>query len=235
MKLTFVDGDKRLRILKLVVLVLAGFALLTVAFTVTLRWQVQRSYREKVYASAQDVAIDGEARVGIVFGAGVWRNGEPSPVLYDRVATAAELYHAGRVQKLLLTGDNRFVNYNEPQVMRRTALAMGVPDEALVLDYAGRSTYDSCYRAREIFGVGRAALITQRFHLDRALYLCDELGVDGIGVAADRRAYGQAAQMRWSLREIPAILRAWLDLHIIHPQPILGEKTSIRIEAAPIR
>ncbi|MBA2341518.1 MAG: YdcF family protein [Pyrinomonadaceae bacterium] len=221
--------------LKLVVLVLAGFALLTVAFTVTLRWQVQRSYREKVYASAQDVAIDGEARVGIVFGAGVWRNGEPSPVLYDRVATAAELYHAGRVQKLLLTGDNRFVNYNEPQVMRRTALAMGVPDEALVLDYAGRSTYDSCYRAREIFGVGRAALITQRFHLDRALYLCDELGVDGIGVAADRRAYGQAAQMRWSLREIPAILRAWLDLHIIHPQPILGEKTSIRIEAAPIR
>ncbi len=113
------------------------------------------------------------------------------PALYDRVATAVDLYQRGLVNKLLLTGDNRFVNYNEPEAMRRTAVKLGVPDEDLVLDYAGRRTYDSCYRAREIFGVNRAILVTQAFHLDRALYLCDAFGIDSVGVVADRRNYTQ--------------------------------------------
>ena len=138
--------------------------------------------------------------MAIVFGAGITADGRPMPALADRVWTAVELYNAGKVEKLLMTGDNRFVDYNEPQAMKEYALARGVSDEDIVLDYAGRRTYDSCYRARHIFGVREAVLITQHFHLDRALYICDKLGIDAVGVAADRRPY--AAIRYWWWREL---------------------------------
>ena len=150
------------------------------------------------------------------------RSGEPTPALYDRIATAADLYQRGLVSKLLLTGDNRSVYYNEPEAMRRTAVRMGVPDEDLVLDYAGRRTYDSCYRAREIFGVQRAIVVTQAFHLDRALYLCDSFGIDSIGIAADRRSYTASSQTWWSIREAAATMLAWLDVNVTRPTPVLG-------------
>jgi len=79
-----------------------------------------------------------------------------------------------------MSGDNRFVEYNEPEAMRQVALSLGVPDQDIVLDYAGRRTYDSCYRAKEIFGVREAILVTQKFHLARALFLCNALGLDGV-------------------------------------------------------
>ena len=99
-----------------------------------------------------------------------------SAILYDRVAAAADLYRAGIVQKLLLSGDNRTFDYNEPGARRRTALTLGVADADITLDYAGRSTYDTCYRAHAIFGLNEAILVTQRFHLSRAITLCDALG-----------------------------------------------------------
>ena len=111
--------------------------------------------------------------------------------------------------------------------MRQTALQLGMPDDALVLDYAGRRTYDSCYRARDIFGLNRAILVTQAFHLDRALYLCNSLGVDSIGVTADRRIYAASSMAWWSMREAAANVEAWLDLNITHPLPILGDKLPI--------
>ncbi len=166
-------------------------------------------------------------RVAIVFGAGLTQSGEPTPALYDRVATAAELYQRGLVTRLLLTGDNRRADYNEPEAMRRTALRLGVPADALVLDYAGRRTYDSCYRAHEIFGVNHAILVTQAFHLERALYLCQALGIDSWGLAADRRDYSADAQTWWSIREAAATLAAWLDVNVIKPVPVLGEKLPI--------
>ena len=145
--------------------------------------------------------------VAIVFGALVWPGGRPSDMLTDRVRAAAELYHAGRVHKLLLSGDNRFVNYNEPLAMKEVALAEGVPEEDLVLDYAGRRTYDTCYRARHIFGVEQAVLVTQEFHLDRALFTCQNLGLDTIGFSADLQPYWPTR--RSMLREIPATALAW--------------------------
>ena len=182
---------------------------------------------DRVYANAEAVPAEAEPRVAIVLGAGLARGGRPSAVLYDRIATAVDLYRAGRVDKLLLTGDNRFVEYNEPEVMRETAREMGVPDADLVLDYAGRRTYDSCYRARAIFEVRRAIVVTQQFHLDRALYLCKAMEIDAIGVTADRRQYPASAAAWWSLREIPASASAWLDVNILHPEPVLGEKMPI--------
>lgn len=184
-------------------------------------------YEDRIYPRAEDVPAEGEPRVALVFGAGLAPGRQASPVLYDRVATAVDLYRAGRVRKLLLSGDNRFVEYNEPEVMRETARSLGVPDHDIVLDYAGRRTYDSCYRARDIFEVSRAVVVTQAFHLDRALYLCDAMGIDAIGVDADRRPYGDEAEAWWSLREVPATASAWLDVNVLHPTPVLGEKMPI--------
>jgi SanA protein len=166
-------------------------------------------------------------RVAIVFGAGLRRDGTPMPVLYDRVAAAAELYHLGKVQKLLLSGDNRFVEYNEPEAMRQTALDLGVPDAALVLDYAGRSTYDTCYRAKAIFGVERALLVTQNFHLPRALFICEALGIEASGVSADRREYLYRSLAYWNARELLATANAMWEVFIAKPTPVLGDPLPI--------
>jgi SanA protein len=179
--------------------------------------------RSRLY-SIQDVP---SRRVAIVFGAGLWRDGTPTPVLRDRVATAAELYFSGKVEKILMSGDNRFIYYNEPGAMRNYALDLGVPDEAIVLDYAGRRTYDTCYRARQIFGVTEAILVTQQFHLSRALYTCNKLGVNAIGVPADRRRYSSGPYFYWNLRELPATLTALWEVNITRPEPVLGEPEPI--------
>ncbi len=166
-------------------------------------------------------------RVAIVFGAGLWRDGSPTPVLRDRVGTAAELYFGGKVEKLLMSGDNSYETYNEPGAMREYALALGVPDDAIVLDYAGRRTYDTCYRAKEIFGIRKAILVTQSFHLPRALYVCNMLGIDSVGVPADQRLYNRRSLVWWNLRETPATLVALWEVHVTRPKPILGEKEPI--------
>jgi SanA protein len=183
-----------------------------------LRWWVDRHYRGRIYA-VQDVP---PRRVALVFGAGITADGRPLPALADRVWTAVELYKAGKVEKLLMSGDNRFVTYNEPEAMRQYALAQGVPDADIVLDYAGRRTYDTCYRAGAIFGVQDAILVTQAFHLDRALYTCDALGIDVVGVSADQRSYSLIRYWWW--REVAAVARAWLDLNLLHPTPVLGDR-----------
>jgi len=179
--------------------------------------------RGKVYTASEVPA----RRAAIVFGAGLWRDGTATPVLYDRVATAADLYFSGKVEKLLMSGDNRFVDYNEPWVMRGVALELGVPEQAIVLDYAGRRTYDSCYRAQAIFGLEEAILVTQRFHLPRALYTCNQLGLDSVGVEADLRAYRRSSMLYWSMRELLATAAALWDLHVSHPVPVLGDREPI--------
>jgi SanA protein len=170
----------------------------------------------RVYARAEQTPGRSAA---IVFGAGV-RNGYPSAILYDRVATAVELYQAGKVSVLLMSGDSRFVNYDETAVMRRVAIQLGVPAEAIQIDKAGRSTYDTCFRARALFDITDAVLVTQRFHLDRAITLCDGLGINAVGLAADRRSY---RAMRWyDVREIGATFNALIELWVTRPQPLEG-------------
>jgi SanA protein len=166
-------------------------------------------------------------RVAIVFGAGLTRSGSVTAVLYDRVATAADLYHAGKVDWLLLSGDNRAADYNEPAAMRQAALELGVPDAALVLDYAGTSTYDTCYRANVIFGLEQALLVTQDFHLPRALFLCDAFGLEAAGVSADRRTYRDRSLTFWNLREVFATAAAMWDVVVARPTPTLGDPIHI--------
>ena len=165
--------------------------------------------------------------VAIVFGAGLWRDGSPTPVLRDRVATAANLYQNGKVEKLLMSGDNSDIYYNEPEAMRQFALGLGVPDEAIVLDYAGRRTYDTCYRARHIFGIQETILVTQAFHLPRAIYTCNQLGLPAVGVPADQRQYRRGSLAFWNMREIPATMRALWEVHYSKPLPMLGDPEPI--------
>jgi len=165
-------------------------------------------------------------KVAIVFGAGLTRSGDATPVLKDRVTTAAELYFSGKVQKLLMSGDNSTANYNEPEAMRRYALTLGVPESDVVLDYAGRRTYDTCYRAKAIFGVRDAILVTQKFHLPRALFLCNVLGVNATGVVADNFNFRKRSLLFWNLREIPATVTAFSDV-VTRPLPILGKPETI--------
>ncbi len=203
-----------------ILFLLVGVALLTllVARLVTGTYARSRTY-SPAEVPPQSVAI--------VFGAGLWRDGTATPVLYDRVLRASELFFSGKVEKLLMSGDNRFVEYNEPAVMREVALSLGVPDEAIVLDYAGRRTYDTCYRAKAIFGLTEAILVTQQFHLPRAIYLCNHLGVDGVGVEADGRVYRKSSVLIWNVREFLATVNALWEVHISHPVPVLGEEEPI--------
>lgn len=188
------------------------------ALVLPLGWMYVGSARYRM--SAADAP---PTAVGIVFGAGA-PNGEPSPMLAGRLELGAALYHSGKVQVLLVTGDNSRSHYNEPLVMRDYLIGEGVPRGRIVLDYAGFNTWDSCVRAKKIFGVDRAILITQRFHLPRAVTLCRSVGIDAVGVGDDSRSYAPIATVVSYLRELPAGLKAALFL-AIRPNPhFLGPK-----------
>ncbi|WP_159775823.1 SanA/YdcF family protein [Streptomyces sp. HM190] len=153
--------------------------------------------------------------VAMVFGAGLWQ-GEPSPYLARRLDAAAELYRSGRIEVVLVTGDNSREEYDEPDAMRAYLTDHGVPDRHIVSDYAGFDTWDSCVRARKIFGVDHAVLISQGFHIRRAVALCQEAGVTSYGVGVQDRHdetwyYG-------ATRELFAAGKASLDA-LFEPDP----------------
>ena len=207
-------------------LVLAGLGILAIIALLALRAWVHGQTQDRIYAGVGDVPwLDSQEAspwpAAIVFGAGYWPSGRLSDALADRMEAAISLYQSGKVKRLLLTGDNRFADYNEPAAMAQYAERRGVPREALVLDYAGRRTYDSCYRARAIFGLEQAILVTQAFHLPRALYTCDRLGLEVVGIVADRHQYVYGTWYR--LREVLALARAWSDVNLLKPLPVLGD------------
>jgi SanA protein len=166
-------------------------------------------------------------KAAIVFGAGLRRDGTPTTILRDRVETAAALYKTGKVQKLLLSGDNSYLDYNEPGAMKEYALELGIPEPDIILDYAGRRTYDTCYRAKAIFNLEQALLVTQPYHLPRAVFTCNMLGVVSTGVYADNYPYRKISLGYWNLRELPASLVALWEIFVSKPLPILGEKEPI--------
>lgn len=155
------------------------------------------------------------SEVAMVFGAGLWK-GEPSPYLAHRLDAAAELYRAGRIEVVLVTGDNSREDYDEPDAMRAYLTKHGVPDRRIVSDYAGFDTWDSCVRAKRIFGVDRAVLISQGFHIRRAVALCDAAGVSSYGVGVD--AVHDATWYYGGAREVFAAGKAAVD-SVFRPDP----------------
>jgi SanA protein len=204
---------------RILLVILASIIILAAAARIYI---VISTYREIHQLSDQP-----EAQVALVFGAGLRRDGSPTAILRDRVQSAVELYKNGKVKKLLMSGDNSNLDYNEPGAMREYALSLGVPESDIVLDYAGRRTYDSCYRAKSIFGIESAILVTQPFHLPRALYTCRNLGIDVSGFAAENISYRKSSQLYWNLREIAAMLVSTIEVNITHPIPVLGAKEPI--------
>lgn len=181
---------------------------------------IQREFQSRIF-SFESVAARPSA---LVLGASV-KSRKPNSALQERLDMATLLYESGKVKKLVLSGDNRTIEYNEPQAMKDYLIEKGIPEHDLVLDYAGRRTYDSCYRARDIFHLDSVIIVTQDFHLPRALYLCNTLGIDAIGVAADTQY--SIRWFGWYLREIPATLQAWIDINFRKPIPVLGNPEKV--------
>lgn len=200
---------------------LVGVSLLT-ALPLALALYVHWTTRELRFSDSRQVP---PKPVAIVFGAEVRPDGKLSPMLAARVQQAVDAYRAGRVDKILMTGDNSRTDYDEVTAMKRYAIELGVPADVIHLDYAGFSTYESCYRAREIFGVRQAIVITQGFHLPRAVYTCAHLGIETVGLETDDRGrYSARTMRRHVVRETLATTKALLDLHLWHPLPtFLGD------------
>jgi len=164
--------------------------------------------------------------IGIVFGAGIWRNQRPSAVLADRLKVAARLFHAGKIEKILMTGDNSTFDHHEPAVMKKFAVSLGVPPEKIFLDHAGFRTFDSCARAAKIFGVESAILVSQDFHLPRAIFLCENFSIASFGVGADLQNYRNSRHQHF--REFFAKVVAFFEAKIFRHQPkFLGDKIAI--------
>lgn len=204
-------------------LVLGGVTVLALSRLVTGLYAWPRTY------SVDEAPV---RRAAVIFGAGLRYDGSPTTVLRDRVKTGVALYQAGKVEKLLMSGDNSTIYYNEPAAMRDYAISLGVPAEDIVLDYAGRRTYDTCYRARAIFGLSEVILVTQPFHLPRAIYTCNRLGANAIGVPAENYTYRCISLFFWHVRELAATVTALVDVHLTRPLPILGQPEPIFPETA---
>jgi len=147
----------------------------------------------------------------------VFSSGEPTPILTDRLEVAVDLYKLGKVDKLLLSGDHGQIEYDEVNAMLEYVLARGVPEEDVFTDHAGFDTYDTMYRARDVFLVETAIVVTQGFHLSRAVYTARTLGLDAVGVDSALRTYKHP--VRNQLREILARVKAVMDLHVTHATP----------------
>ena len=179
---------------------LALLLLVLVAAAAVLGGSVYVVWSARAEILSQEEAPPANLDCILVLGCGVHADGTPTPMLRSRMTRAVELYQAGWADKLLLSGDNSRADYNEVATMKTLALEGGVPEEDIVLDHAGFSTYDSLYRARDVFLAGRIVIITQEYHLSRALYLADALGLEAWGVAAAPR--NDAGQIMRDAREI---------------------------------
>lgn len=198
-------------------------SLLALAILAT-NWWVCRSARKIVSDLAELPANDVALVLGTAPTVGRWSN----PFFVGRMNAAAQLFQSGKVRHLLVSGDNRRRAYDEPTAMRDALLARGVPENAITLDYAGFRTLDSIARAKAVFGVTRVTIVTDHFHLPRALFLAQTHGLDAIGFASERVPF------RWAkktlLREVASRVKAWLDVYVLHTQPhFYGPPVELRI------
>ena len=161
----------------------------------------------------------------LVLGAGI-RSGNPSPMLEDRLLTATELYDKGVAHKILVSGDHENSDYDEVNVMKKYLIERGIPSENVFMDHAGLSTYDSVYRAKKIFKVNRAIIVTQKYHLHRALYIANKLDLEVYGVSATKKTY--FGQGKRNVREFLARIKDFFKC-LVSPEPTyLGEVISIK-------
>lgn len=196
--------------------------LLAASLVLAINTHMVASASDKIYTNAS--TLSGYDCI-LVLGAGVYPSGEPTPMLRDRVNRGVELYKAGVSERLLMTGDHINDDYDEVNPMKNAALAAGAESEAVFMDHAGICTYDSIYRAKEVFCAKSVVIVTQRYHLYRALYVADALGLQAVGVPAEEITY--SGQFFRDVRELAARAKDWVYT-LIKPEPkYLGEAVPV--------
>ncbi len=197
--------------------------LISVIGVVAINAYVKNTVRDRIITPEDASYLDADCI--IVLGAGVRDDGSPSHMLEDRLLRGIEIYSLGASDKMLMSGDHGRAEYDEVNTMKAFAIARGVPSENIFMDHAGFSTYETMYRARDIFGAKKVIVITQEYHLYRALYIANALGLDAYGVSADLRTY--AGQEYFNLREMIARVKDLFTV-IINPEPTyLGDAIPI--------
>ena len=181
-------------------------------------WIGMRLAAQSAIVSQSSVNNIAATDVALVLGAGLTINGQPSDVLSARVEAAMALYNTSKVRKLVMSGDNSRQSYDEVSAMKTLAVQLGAEPNDVLLDYAGFRTLDSCVRIRKVFGQSSVILVSQRFHLPRAIHLCRWAGVEVQGVAADDPRSSRRQRMS-AVREVPASAQAWVDAHLFRRQP----------------
>ncbi|MEV5557646.1 ElyC/SanA/YdcF family protein [Nonomuraea wenchangensis] len=197
-----------------------GLVVLSVLALAPMTWAWLSSSGHRVMAEGAGWAARvPPAEAALVLGAGLYA-GRPSPMLARRLDIAAELYHAGKVRALLLSGDNSRKEYDEPTAMRDYLRAEGVPDAAMVLDYAGFDTWDSCVRARQVFGARSVTVVTQEFHVPRAVTLCRTAGLEAFGAGDDSSRRWAGTTYVYAARELFATAKAFADAKVLDADPV---------------
>lgn len=198
--------------------------ILVLATIIVINVYVRGTVNDRIITEEQAAKLDTDCI--LILGAGVWNNGNPSAMLEDRLLQGIKLYKSDASDRLLMSGDHGRKEYDEVNVMKQFAIDRGITSEHIFMDHAGFSTYESLYRAKDIFKADKIIIVTQKYHLYRALYIADKLGIEAYGVASNPRRY--AGQIRMSNREILARVKDFFYV-IIQPEPTyLGEEISLR-------
>ncbi len=212
------------RLISRIALGLGGLLLVVVAFTVYANVRVERAAAGRIYTDVDYIPYN---RVGLLLGTNPMnRLGRPNSYFINRINTAVKLFHAGKIDYIIASGDNHTRGYDEPTAMRDSLMAHGVPEERIVLDYAGFRTLDSVVRAKEVFGCDSLTIISQADHNARALYLAEANGIEAVAVSASLRA-GRWVRTRLALREWLARDKMMLDVWTGKQPHFLGEKIEI--------
>lgn len=205
---------------KAVIFVVLGIVLLIGIAAVSLSVYMVKATEKNIF-TADTFKNDEKADCILILGAGV-KDDKPKPMLRDRLLTGIELYKSGAAKKIIMSGDHGRADYDEVNVMRAFALEQGVRAEDIFLDHAGFSTYDSVYRAKNIFGAENIIIVSQKYHLYRALYISEKLDVKAAGVSADLNTYG--GQLKRDIREIIARDKDFFKCIVKPEAEIMGDK-----------
>lgn len=189
--------------------------LLVLLIFIAINMVVYHSARESLFANLNDIP---QKQGALVLGARVYPSGQLSAILEDRVRAGLELYQADKVDKILVSGDHGTMEYDEVNAMKDYLLAQGIPAEDIFLDHAGFDTYDSIFRARDVFQAQSVVIVSQEYHLSRALYIAQNLELDAVGFSADSREYGIRHRRQAAIREPLARIKAFWDI-TFHVQP----------------
>jgi SanA protein len=190
-----------------IVKALINVAIFAIIFSIVVRLGVLFKFRNEVFSPPSSP----EGQIAVILGAGLRRDGSPTRVLADRIDAGIELFNSKKVTKIIMSGSQTVFGYDEVISMRDYAVSKGIPLSAIILDGRGFSTRETCQNLQQI-GTQKVILVTQRFHLPRALLLCKFLGIDSIGVEADKPGYRTFTKVLWNLREIPATFAAFIQI-----------------------